>query len=100
VLLERLPALAAERFEQAMAANQPSRALRYFEGLQGVAPTDSRLSAMRQRLAAAFIGLATERIGRGEVSPALQALERAAELEPNQVELPALRARLEQLGGG
>jgi tetratricopeptide (TPR) repeat protein len=100
VLLEQLPALAAERFEQAMAANQPSRALRYFEGLQGVAPTDSRLSAMRQRLAAAFIGLATERIGRGEVSPALQALERAAELEPNQVELPALRARLEQLGGG
>jgi Tfp pilus assembly protein PilF len=54
---------------------------------------------MRQRLAIAYLGLANERLGRGELASARQALERAAELEPNHIEIPALRARLEQAGG-
>ncbi len=98
-LMDSLAGQARQRFDSAMSINQPNRALRYFEGLQVVAPADAALPSMRQRLAAAFVGLATERLGRGETAPARQALERAAELEPNNTELPALRARLEQAGG-
>lgn len=98
-LMDSLAGQAKQRFDSAMSVNQPNRALRYLEGLQVVAPADAALPSMRQRLAAAFVGLATERLGRGETAPARQALERAAELEPNSTELPALRARLEQAGG-
>jgi serine/threonine-protein kinase PpkA len=98
-LMQALPAQARARFEAALSASQPNRALRYLEGLQVVAPTDVALPAMRERLAAAYSGLADERLGRGELRGARQALERVAELAPNHTSLPALRARLEQAGG-
>ena len=98
-LLQGLPAQARQRFDAALAASRPNDALRYLEGLQVVAPTSTELPLMRQRLAVAYLGLANERLGRGELASARQALERAAELEPNHIEIPALRARLEQAGG-
>lgn len=98
-LLQQLPAQALQRFDAALAASRPNEALRYLDGLQVVAPSSAELASMRQRLASAFVGLANERLGRGELAPARQALDRAAELEPNHIELPALRARLEQAGG-
>ncbi|SDD41689.1 serine/threonine-protein kinase [Aquimonas voraii] len=98
-LLQGLPAQARQRFDAALAASRPNDALRYLEGLQVVAPTSAELPLMRQRLAVAYLGLANERLGRGELASARQALERAAELEPNHIEIPALRARLEQAGG-
>ncbi len=98
-LLQGLPAQARQRFDAALAASRPNDALRYLEGLQVVAPTSAELPLMRQRLAIAYLGLANERLGRGELASARQALERAAELEPNHIEIPALRARLEQAGG-
>ncbi len=98
-LLEGLPVQARQRFDSALAASRPNEALRYLEGLQVVAPASAELPAMRQRLASAFMGLANERLGRGETARARQALDRAAELEPNHIELPSLRARLEQAGG-
>jgi Tfp pilus assembly protein PilF len=97
--MQGLPAQAQARFDAALAASRPNDALRYLEGLQVVAPGATELASMRQRLAAAYVGVASERLGRGEMAPARQALERAAELEPNHIELPALRARLEQAGG-
>mgnify|MGYP001172838923 FL=1 len=98
-LMQGLPAQAQARFDAALAASRPNDALRYLEGLQVVAPGSAELASMRQRLAAAYVGVASERLGRGEIASARQALERAAELEPNHIELPALRARLEQAGG-
>jgi serine/threonine-protein kinase PpkA len=98
-LLDSLPEQARQRFRTAMAESNPGRAFRYLEGLQVVAPNDPALPAMRQQLALAYLGLANERLGRGELSSARQALDRAAELEPNHAELPSLRARLEQAGG-
>jgi serine/threonine-protein kinase PpkA len=98
-LMASLPGQARSRFEAALSSSQPNRALRYLEGLQVVAPTDPALSSMRERLAEAFTGLASERLGRGELRGARQALDRVAELAPNHQGLPALRARLEQAGG-
>ena len=98
-LLQGLPTQARQRFDASLAASRPNDALRYLEGLQVVAPASAELPLMRQRLAVAYLGLANERLGRGELASARQALERAAELEPNHVELPSLRARLEQAGG-
>lgn len=98
-LMQGLPAQARQRFDAALTASRPNEALRHLEGLQVVAPGSGELPAMRQRLSAAYLGLANERLGRGEIASARQALEHASELEPNHVELPALRARLEQAGG-
>ncbi|MCG6117389.1 MAG: protein kinase [Aquimonas sp.] len=98
-LLAELPAEADRRFEQAMRASQLEVALRYVEALSVLAPASAEFAANRQRLAGAYAGRAEERLGRGELTQALRALDRAAELEPNLRELPALRARLEQAGG-
>ncbi len=98
-LMEELPAQARQRFDAALAASRPDAAWRYLEGLQVVAPGSAELPAMRQRLAGAYLGLANERLGRGELETARQALERAAELDPRSVEVPALRARIDQAGG-
>lgn len=98
-LMAGLPAQARQRFDAALAGSRPDTAWRYLEGLQVVAPGSSELPAMRLRLAGAYVGLATERLGRGELATARQALDRVAELDPGNAELPALRARLEQAGG-
>lgn len=98
-LMAALPKEADQRFQQAMRGSQLETALRYVEALSVLAPAGAEFAANRQRLAAAYAGRAEERLGRGELAQARRALDQAAELEPNLLELPALRARLEQAGG-
>jgi serine/threonine-protein kinase PpkA len=100
--LAALPAIARERFEQALGANRLVTARGTIEALATLAPTDSALPDMRRRLARSLLGQAAERLGAGELQRAREAFDQARELDPTSADLPALQARLEQAeaGGG
>jgi serine/threonine-protein kinase PpkA len=98
--LAALPALARQRFEQAIGANRLVTARGTIEALATLAPADPALPEMRRRLARSLLGQASERLGAGEIAAARAAFDQARELDPTNTELPALQARLEQAGGG
>ena len=95
-----LPALAQQRFEEAIGANRLTTARGTIEALATLVPTDAALPEMRRRLARSLLGQAAERLGAGELKRAQEAFDQARELDPTNSELPAMQARLEQAGGG
>jgi serine/threonine-protein kinase PpkA len=97
--LAALPALARERFDQALGANRLATARGTLEALATLAPTDPALREMRRKLARSLLGQAAERLGANELPKAREAFEQARELDPTNPELPAMQARLEQAGG-
>jgi serine/threonine-protein kinase PpkA len=98
--LAALPALARQRFDEAIGANKLGTALGTIDALATLAPTDPALPGMRRRLSRSLLGQATERLGAGEIKSAAAAFDQARELDPTNPELAAMQARLEQAGGG
>jgi serine/threonine-protein kinase PpkA len=98
--LAELPALARQRFEQAIGVNRLTTARGTIEALATLAPTDAALPDMRRRLARSLLGQAAERLGAGEIKRAREVFDQARELDPTNPELPAMQARLEQASGG
>ncbi|MCB1568470.1 MAG: protein kinase [Xanthomonadales bacterium] len=97
--LAALPDRAMERFNMALAANRLGAARDALEAVSVVSPTDARLLPARQQLARSYLAYASERLGAGELERASAALNRARELDPDNAELPAMQARLEQARG-
>jgi serine/threonine-protein kinase PpkA len=91
-----IPAAARTNFDQAIATGRLGAARGYVEGLESVSPGDTALIEMKRRLARSLLGHADERLGAGELARARQAFEQASELDPTNVDLPAMRARLER----
>lgn len=98
--LAGLPDRAMRRFEEAMAANRLSTARRALDAVATVSSGDARLATARQRLARSYVAYASERLGAGEIDLATRAFDQARELDPANIDLPALQARLEQARGG
>jgi serine/threonine-protein kinase PpkA len=98
--LAALPALARNRFEEALGANRLATARGTLEALSTLAPTDAALPEMRRRLARSLLGQAAERLGAGELKRAAEAFDQARAIDPTNPDLPAMQARLEQAGGG
>lgn len=84
---------------QALDTRQLSRAEGYIEALQTLDGTDAGLAGLRRRLAGAYLGLAIERLEAGQVMSALQAVDKAREIDPNHPDIISIRARVEQAGG-
>ena len=98
--LSRLPAVARQRFEDALGASRFSDARGYVDALQTLSPSDRELPDMQRRLGRALFGVAAERLGAGELDQATRALDQARELDPGNPEIPSLQARIEQAAGG
>ncbi len=98
--LADLPKRAWQRFEESMTANRLGTARDALDAVGVIRPADPMLTSARQRLARSYLAYASERIGAGEIARATRAVDQARELDPDNVELPAMRARLEQAGGG
>ena len=97
--MARLPAEARRRFEEALGSSRFNTARGYVEALDSLRPDDPALGEIKRRLARAYIGHASERLGAGELANARRAFDAARELDPDNTELPALQARIEQAGG-
>ncbi len=83
----------------ALDTRQLSRAEGYVEALQTLNPTDSGLAGLRRRLAGAYLALAIEQLEGGQLKSALQAVDKAREIDPNHPDMVSIRARVEQAGG-
>jgi serine/threonine-protein kinase PpkA len=97
--LAGLPALAKQRFEEALGANRLLTARGTIEALSTLAPADSALPDMRRRLARSLLGQAAEKLGSNELKRAREAFDQARELDPTNPDLASMQARLEQAGG-
>jgi len=97
--MARLPALARQRFEDALGASRFNDARGYVDALQTLSPSDRNLPDMQHRLGRALFGVATERLGAGEIEQASRAFDQARELDPTNPEIPSLQARIEQAAG-
>ncbi|MEZ5483592.1 MAG: protein kinase [Lysobacteraceae bacterium] len=98
--MSRLPALARQRFEDALGASRFSDARGYVDALHTLSPQDRELPNMQKRLGRALFGVAAERLGAGEIEQASRAFDQARELDPGNPEIPSLQARIEQAAGG
>lgn len=98
--LADLPNHALRRFEEALAANRLGTARDALDTIGVIAASDPRLRPARQRLARSYLAFASERLGAGEIQRATEAFNQARELDPDNTELPAMQARLEQARGG
>jgi len=84
-------------FEQALAAIALARAATCLEALAALAPRADADQADRTRLARVYLGVAEERLGRGDIEEARQAAYVAQLLNPGDAGLAPLFVRLGQL---
>ena len=98
--LAGLPGLARSGFETALGERRVQAALGLLDAYETLAPTAVELPSMRQRLAAALVGVAEERLGEGDLAAAQTAFDGARSLDPQHAALPSLQARLEAAAAG
>jgi hypothetical protein len=97
--LARLPIHARELFAQALTDGAPQRARTQLDAVRQIAPEDTAIAGMTERLANAFLDQADARIGEGRRADATRALDAARELSPSNPRIVALDARLRAMGG-
>lgn len=98
--LARLPARAKELFAQALTDGAPQRARMLLDSVRQIAPDDTSIGSMSERLASAFLDQADARIGEGRRDDAARALDAARELSPNNPRLAPLDSRLRAMVDG
>jgi len=92
--LARLPIHAKELFAQALSDGAPQRARAQLDAVRQIAPEDTAIAGMSEKLANAFIDQADARIGEGRRAEATRALDAARELSPANPRIAPLGARL------
>ncbi len=97
--LARLPVRVKQLFEEALTRGAPQRARELLDTLRQIAPDDTALAAMRERVANAFLDQADANIGEGRREDAANALKAARELSPGNPRLVPLGARLQAMTG-
>ncbi|TCV91298.1 hypothetical protein EC912_11244 [Luteibacter rhizovicinus] len=92
--LQSLPSQVERQFQQALGNGNLPRAEDLFGTLADLAPGDTGQVDLRRRLASAWIDQGLERASAGDQSNALQALEHARRLEPNDPRLQMAYSRV------
>ena len=95
--LAKLPARARELFDQALKANKPNTARGYLDAIADVAPGDTSLPSLRERLAGVYLDQAEARIGQGLRSDAARSLAAARDLSPNNPRLGAVDQKIQAM---
>jgi len=95
--LAKLPARARELFEQAIKANKPNTARGYLDAIADVAPGDTSLPSLRERLAGVYLDQAEARIGQGSRADAARSLAAARDLSPNNPRLGAVDQKIQAM---
>ncbi len=93
--LQDLPQLVSRQLEQAIEDGQLTRADSLLRELGDLAPADAVGLGLRQRLASAWLEQAGQQLDRGDRGGALQSLQRARRLDPQQPGMQQLAARLQ-----
>lgn len=97
--MARIPLEARRRYDEAMATGKLGTARGYLDALDALPSPDPAVPALKRALAQAYIGFALERLEQNELPRARAAFNSARELDPDNPELVALQARIEQRGG-
>ncbi|MBB3225493.1 tetratricopeptide (TPR) repeat protein [Luteibacter sp. Sphag1AF] len=92
--LQGLPAQVARQFQQALANGNLNRADDLYGTLADLAPGDAGQNDLRRKLASAWIDQALARSDAGDQASALQSLERARRLAPDDARLPMAYSRV------
>ena len=82
-------------FDAELRRNRPRAAHACFDAWQALAPDDDGLAAARRRLAVGWISVADERLGRGDLAYAQEALRQAQSLDARAPGLAELRTRVD-----
>ena len=98
--LAHLPARAKVLFAQALTDGAPQRARALLDSVRQIAPDDTAIPALTERLTRAFLDQADARIGEGRRADAARALDAARELSPTDPRLAPLDARLRAIAEG
>jgi tetratricopeptide (TPR) repeat protein len=95
--IARLPVLAKELFDKALADGTPQRARAMLDTVRQVDPSDAAVTSMSERLAGVFLDQAEARVREGRRDDAVRALDAARELSPANARLAPLDARIRAL---
>ena len=93
--LQALPGVVQQLFNRALVAGDLVRAGQMLDNLADLAPGDATQGIMRQRLANAWLDQADRQLAGGNRAGAMQALDQARRLAPNQPRVLDLAARLQ-----
>ena len=92
--LKRLPQRARELFERELHNNQPAKARIQLDALADSDPDAAGLSALRRRLANAYLDQAEQRMADGVPTDAFRALKNAREIDPQNPRIAAVDQKL------
>ncbi|HKE47430.1 MAG TPA: protein kinase, partial [Rhodanobacteraceae bacterium] len=95
--IAKLPERAKELFTQALADGTPQRARMLLDTVRQIAPSDSSIAPMAEKLANVFIDTAEARVREGRRDDAVRALDAAKQLSPVNPRLAPLDARIRAL---
>lgn len=85
-------------FDDNLRQNRVQAAGACLQAWQTLAPTAPALPDARARLAQRWLAIGSERLGQGDVTFAVSAVEQVRRLQPDLAELPAFEERLRQAG--
>jgi Tfp pilus assembly protein PilF len=84
-----------KQFNQALSNGNLGQASDMLDNLSQLAPGEASQSALSDRLADAWLDQAEQQLSRGDRTGAMQSLDRARKLSPNQPRVLDLTARLQ-----
>jgi tetratricopeptide (TPR) repeat protein len=93
--LQALPVQVEKQFNQALSNGNLGQASDMLDNLSQLAPGEASQSALSDRLADAWLDQAEQQLSRGDRTGAMQSLDRARKLSPNQPRVLDLTARLQ-----
>ncbi|MGH8122561.1 MAG: protein kinase domain-containing protein, partial [Rudaea sp.] len=93
--INHIPARARELFDKSLADRKPNGARGYLEAVAQTDPGNPNLSAMRARLATAYLDSAEAHLAQGQRDEAVRALKYARELSPSDPRNAQVEAKLQ-----